>query len=68
MSEWLSAQKVIDAIVVATREGRRKSTFDCQLRGEKAQLMKHFLRGPDEEDQSLAFALEVPVKLPGLPV
>lgn len=68
MSEWLSAQKVIDAIVIATREGRRKSTFDCQLRGEKAQLMKHFLRGPDEEDQSLAFALEVPVKLPGFPV
>ncbi len=68
MSDWLLAQHVIDAIIIATREGRRKSAFDCQFRVEKARILKHFLRGPDAEDQSLAFALEVPMKLPGFPL
>lgn len=66
--EWLvNRQELIDAVVITTREARRKSCFDIQLRNTKASLMKNFLKEPNNEDQGLAFSLIVPVKIPGIP-
>jgi hypothetical protein len=68
ISEWLTnRQDLIDAVLVVTREARRKSCFDVQLRNGKARLMKSFLNEPSLEDQSLAYSLTVPVKIPGIP-
>jgi hypothetical protein len=68
VSEWLmNRQNLIDAVLIVSREARRKSGFDVQLRNGKARLMKNFLNGPSLEDQSLAYSLTVPVKIPGIP-
>ncbi len=68
ISDWLTnRQDLIDAVLIVTREARRKSCFDVQLRNEKARLMKKFLNEPSLEDQSLAYSLTVPVKIPGIP-
>lgn len=68
ISEWLTnRQDLIDAVLIVTREARRKSCFDVQLRNGKARLMKSFLNEPSLEDQSLAYSLTVPVKIPGIP-
>ena len=68
VSEWLiNRQELIDAVVIVTREARRKSCFDIQLRNSKARLMKNFLHEPTLEDQSLAFSLMVPVNDPRVP-
>lgn len=68
LSDWLSQnQSVVDAVLVATRESRRRARFDSQFINEKARLLRHYLKDPDREDQTLAFALEVPMKLPGFP-
>lgn len=68
VSEWLvNRQDLIDAVVIVTREGRRKSSLDIQLRNSKSSLIKNFLNEPTLEDQSLAFSLIVPVKHPSVP-
>lgn len=68
ISEWLTnRQDLVDAVLIVTREARRKSGFDVQLRNGKARLMKSFLKEPSLEDQSLAYSLKVPVKIPGIP-
>lgn len=68
VSEWLTnRQELIDAVVIVTREARRKSCFDIQLRNSKAKHMKNFLHEPTLEDQSLAFSLMVPVNDPRVP-
>jgi len=66
--EWLvNRQDLIDAVVITTREARRKTSFDIQLRNCKAKLMKNFLNEPTLEDQSLAFSLMVPINDPRVP-
>jgi hypothetical protein len=68
LSDWLRQnQSVVDAVLVATRESRRRSRFDAQLINEKAGLLRHYLKDSDCEDHTLAFALEVPTKVPGFP-
>jgi hypothetical protein len=68
VSEWLvNRQELIDAVVITTREARRKSSFDIQLRNTKAKLIKNFLKEPTHEDQSLAFSFIVPIKRLGIP-
>ena len=59
---------LIDAVLLATREGRRRSSLDRQLRNEKARLIKSHFRGPDSEDDSFFFLFDVPYHIPGLPV
>ena len=76
ISEWLLGDEnrdsddapLIDAVLLATRESRRHSSFDRQLRNEKAYLIKSHFRGPDAEDESFFFVFDVPIKIPGLPV
>ena len=76
ISEWLLGNEnrdlddapLIDAVLLATRESRRHSSFDRQLRNEKAHLIKSYFRGPDAEDESFFFVFDVPVKIPDLPV
>lgn len=76
ISEWLVGDEnsdsdgmpLIDAILLATREGRRRSSADRQLRNEKARLIKSHFRGPDSEDDSFFFVFDVPYHIPGLPV
>ncbi len=76
ISEWLLSNEnrdsddspLIDAVLLATRESRRRSSFDRQLRNEKAHLIKSYFRGPDAEDESFFFVFDVPVKIPGFPV
>ncbi|MDQ6939789.1 MAG: hypothetical protein M3119_06485 [Verrucomicrobiota bacterium] len=60
-------EKLIDAVLLATRESRRQSSFDMQLRNEKARLIKPYLLTPDAEDESFFFVFEVPRALAGLP-
>ena len=68
VSEWIvNKQDRIDAILIATREARRRASFDLQFRTDKANLLRPFLKAPHEEDQTLAFALDVPVNVPGFP-
>ena len=68
LSDWLvQKQSLVDAILVASRESRRRSSFDSQFLNEKARLLRHWLRQPDEEDGTLAFALEIPTTVPGFP-
>lgn len=67
VSDWLrSGQNVIDGVLIATREARRKSQFDQQLLTEKARLIRHLIEPPHGEDCAMAFVLEVPVDVPGL--
>lgn len=76
ISEWLLSDEnsdshdepLIDAVLLATRESRRRSSSDKQLRNEKAKLIKSHFCGPDAEDESLFFVFDVPYKIPGLPV
>lgn len=76
ISEWLLSNEncdsqnkpLIDAVLLATRESRRRSSSDVQLRCEKAKLIKPYFCGPDPEDESLFFVLDVTYKIPGLPV
>ena len=76
VSDWLLSNEnrdsddtpLIDAVLLATRESRRRSSFDRQLRNEKAQLIKSYFQGPDAEDESFFFVFDVPIKIPGLPV
>lgn len=76
ISEWLLGNEnrdsdnapLIDAVLLATRESRRHSSFDRQLRNEKAHLIKSHFRGPDAEDESFFFVFDVPVAIPGFPV
>jgi hypothetical protein len=76
ISEWLVGDEnsdsdgmpLIDAVLLATREGRRRSSSDRQLRNEKARLIKSHFRGPDSEDDSFFFVFDVPYHIPGLPV
>jgi hypothetical protein len=76
ISEWLLSNEnrdsddapLIDAVLLATRESRRHSSFDRQLRNERAHLIKSHFRGPDAEDESFFFVFDVPVKIPGFPV
>jgi hypothetical protein len=76
ISEWLLSNEnsdshgapLIDAVLLAARESRRRSSSDKQLRNEKAKLIKSYFRGPDAEDESLFFVFDVPYKIPGLPV
>jgi len=58
-SRCASNEKLIDAVLLATRESRRRSSFDVQFRNEKAALVKSHLRGPDAEDESFFFFLDV---------
>jgi hypothetical protein len=75
ISEWLRSNEncdsdgapLIDAVLLATRESRRRASSDRQLRNEKAHLIKSHFRGPDAEDESFFFVFDVPVKIPGLP-
>jgi len=68
VGEWLSnRQDVIDAVIITSREARRKSCFDFHFRNQKAQYLRPFLREPTYEDQSLIFSLIVPIDIPGLP-
>jgi len=57
-----------NAVLLATRESRRRSSCDQQLRNEKARLIKSHFRGPDAEDESFFFVLDVTYKIPGLHV
>lgn len=76
ISEWLLSDEnsdsrhkpLIDAVLVATRESRRRSSCDMQLRCEKAKFIKPYFIGPDEEDKSVFFVLDVTYKIPGLPM
>jgi hypothetical protein len=76
ISEWLLSNEnfdlhnapLIDAVLIATRESRRRSSSDKQLRSEKARLIKSHLCGPDAEDESFFFVFDVPYKIPGFPV
>lgn len=76
VSEWLLSSDntdsddapLIDAVLLASRESRRRSSSDMQLRSDKGRLIKSHFRGPDAEDQSFFFVLDVPCKIPGLPV
>ena len=76
ISEWLVSNEnsdsddvpLIDAVLLMTRESRRRSSSDRQLRNEKAGLIKSHFRGPDAEDQSFFFVFDVPYHIPGLPV
>jgi hypothetical protein len=67
VSDWLKSQRLVDAVLIASRESRRKSGFDAQLLNDKAKLLSPLLRPLGDEDQTLAFALEVPMQMPGLP-
>jgi hypothetical protein len=76
ISEWLLSNEnsdsdgapLIDAVLLMTRESRRRSSSDRQLRNEKPGLIKSHFRGPDAEDQSFFFVFDVPYHIPGLPV
>lgn len=76
ISDWLLSSansdshnaQLIDAVLLVTRESRRRSSSDKQLRNEKARLIKSYFRGPDAEDESFFFVFDVPVKIPGLPL
>jgi len=68
LSDWLMKnQNVVDAILVATRESRRRPGFDFHLINDKARLLRDYLKKPDWEEQTLAFALDVPMNIPGFP-
>lgn len=75
ISDWLLSSEnsdshnapLIDAVLLVTRESRRHSSSDRQLRNEKAHLIKSYFRGPDAEDESFFFVFDVPVKIPGFP-
>ena len=68
VSDWLKTkQNLVDAILIASRESRRRSSFDAQLLNEKARLLGHWLKPSHAEDETLAFALEVPLPIPGFP-
>lgn len=59
---------LVDAVFVATRESRGRSSVDMQLRNEKARLLKSYFRRPDAEDESFFFVFDVAYSLPGFPV
>ena len=68
VANWLSTeQRIVDAVVLSSREARRRSDFDLQLLNAKAQTLKPYTLNPDKEDKSLWFVLDVPVKIPGFP-
>ena len=68
VSEWLRQHKcLIDAVVIVTREARGRSGLDKQIVNDKAQILNPFIKELDAEDSSLAFAFEVPIKVPGFP-
>ncbi|MDT4966908.1 MAG: hypothetical protein QOJ64_1645 [Acidobacteriota bacterium] len=76
ISEWLLSNEnsesdgaaLIDAVLLATRESRRRASSDRQLRNEKARLIKSHFRGPDTEDESFFFVFDAPYHIPGFPV
>lgn len=67
IGEWLKQQSVIDAVLVTSREARRRSCFDRHFRNQKATRLKDFLREPSPEEQSWIFDLLVPIEIPGIP-
>jgi hypothetical protein len=67
IGEWLKQQSVIDAVLVTSREARRRSCFDWHFRNQKATRLKDFLREPSPEEQSWIFNILVPIEIPGIP-
>ncbi len=67
IGEWLKQQSVLDAVLVTSREARRRSCFDWHFRNQKATRLKDFLREPSPEEQSWIFDLLVPIEIPGIP-
>jgi hypothetical protein len=68
IGEWLGKhQGPIDAVLVSSRESRRRSCFDWHFRSQKAAKMKGFLKEPSPEEQSWIFDLLVPIDFPGIP-
>lgn len=65
VSDWLKQQCLIDAVIITSREARRRSDFNRQLANEKSRILRHCLREYDEEDSSLWFVLDVAYELPG---
>jgi hypothetical protein len=67
---WLGCWSGIEniAVLLTTRESRRRSSSDQQLRNEKATPIKSHFRGPDVEDESFFFVFDVPYHIPGRPV
>jgi len=67
VSDWLtSGQNLLDGILIASRESRRRSGFDRQLLAGKAHLLTQFLNPPDAEDQRMVFRLQHPQDYPEL--
>ena len=68
IGRWLSQhQGIIDAVLVTSREARRRSCFDWHFRNQKASRLKGFMREPSAEEQSWIFDLLVPINIPGIP-
>ena len=67
VSEWLKQQCLIDAVIITSREARRRSDFNRQLASEKSRILRHCLREYDEEDSSLWFVLDVAYELRSSP-
>jgi hypothetical protein len=69
IGDWLlNRQDVIDAVLITSRESRRRSCFDWHFRNDKARQLKGFLRQPFPEEQSWIFDLLVPIRIPGIPI
>ena len=69
VGDWLtSGQTLLDGIIITSRESRFKSSFDRHFLNAKARALRPFLKTPGSEDLSMAFALDIPISIPGLPV
>jgi hypothetical protein len=68
IGKWLiEHQGAIDAVLVTSREARRRSCFDWHFRNHKARRLQGFMREPSAEEQSWIFDLLVPIDIPGIP-
>lgn len=64
VSNWLKQQCLVDAVIIATREARRRPAFDVHFATDKSKLLRHNLREFDEEDAGLWFDLDVAFDIP----
>jgi hypothetical protein len=68
IAQWLTErQSMVDAVLVTSREARRRSCFDWHFRNDKASRLKSFLKSPSAEEKSWIFELLVPIDIPGIP-
>ena len=65
VSDWLKQQSRVDAVIIASREARRRADFDPHLATEKSRILRHCFAEPDKEDASLWFVLHVTYELSG---